>query len=100
MGRIGNCQAAWCGLGFLFLSACTDDFEKSLSAEAKELMAVMDQTEISCSNSVQMVDAWLEINKAAKNLTDLSERTYIVNRLGQFVLTVDLMGKNEYQKRR
>ena len=72
--------------------------ESFLEPVTRDLINQIENLDLNCSNSVDMVNSWLEINKSIKSVSNKSERMIVCKRLKDSVLSVDLVKKTDYQK--
>ena len=72
--------------------------ESISSSVATSLIDQIERLDLNCSNSVEMVNSWLEVNNTIRLISDKRERRAACKKLEESVLSVDLMRKTDYQK--
>ena len=64
----------------------------------RDLINQIENLDLNCLNSVDMVNSWLEINKSIKSVSNKSERIIVCKKLKDYVLSVDLVKKTEARR--
>jgi hypothetical protein len=98
MGRITVVVYAYIIFMMLITSACDWQPECIPNLETRELVAKIERIDVNCSNSIEVIDAWIDINSAFKTITNKTQRAYAIKYLRDSVLSMDLLKKSDYQK--
>jgi hypothetical protein len=82
----------------LTMAACDQRQGCVLDLNTKEIVDKIERIDVNTSNSVAVIDMWIDINSGLNAITNTNQRAYAITILRDSVLSMDLSKKSDYQK--
>jgi hypothetical protein len=82
----------------LTMVACDQRQDCVLDLNTKEIVDKIERIDVNTSNSVAVIDMWIDINSGLNAITNTNQRAYAIAILRDSVLSMDLSKKSDYQK--